>query len=450
MRIVALRKLRAADLPPLEGELGSGLVALVGSPEDSAEARRALVWAVATEEGTVEVESPRHGAALERLWGATGGLAEAVGAAVGWIAGPALARVEAARAALGRIRAERPPADGAGDRVEEALRRLEGAPEQLRVEERAVNELRGEWAEVTGDVEQATMEWLRERQDAETTLQAYRDRARELKQRLAQIESGGPDAPCPTCGRPLADHLSDVRIQLREEWESVVQDGSWWKRRREQLEDKPEQLRALEGRALRMHAVMEGAAERLEVARARVLERETLRGVATPPDSPAARALERLAEELRGAALAAVLRDAARIAERVTAGRVLWIRWSDEGPVAEGVFHGGAPAARDGAAVDLACRVAAARLARAAGAPLDGMVIGEALDALDPEDRLRSADVLAELAQLLGQVIVVTGTDLVELRPELFTRALALRGGSRAEPPLRPLSVGMATLALSA
>jgi hypothetical protein len=78
------------------------------------------------------------------------------------------------------------------------------------------------------------------------------------------------------------------------------------------------------------------------------------------------------------------------------------------------------------------------------------MVVGEALDALDPEDRLRAADVLAELAQALGQVIVVTGTDLVELRPELFTRAFLLRGDPRTVTSLRPLSVGAATLALSA
>ncbi len=115
---------------------------------------------------------------------------------------------------------------------------------------------------MTGDVEQATMEWLRERQDAETHLKAYLDRASELKARLAQLEAGGPEAPCPTCGRPLADHLGEVRVQLREEWESVVQDGRWWKRRRAQLEDKPEHLRALEA-----------AAERLEAARTRLRRR---------------------------------------------------------------------------------------------------------------------------------------------------------------------------------
>ena len=454
MRVAALRGVRAADLPPLEAELEGGLVALTGTPEDADEVRRALVWAVATEEVVVQVERAGHpsDSTVERLWGGTGGVAEALAAAVVWVAGPALARVEAARASLlGDAHAVGERAGGSTEPIGEQLSRLEGAPEELRAREREMRDLRAEWAEVTGDMEEATMEWLRERQDAETQLQAYRDRARELKARLAQIQVGGPQALCPTCGRPLADHLTDVRVQLRDEWESVVQDGSWWKRRREQLEDKPEHLRTLEGRAVRLQAAVEGAAERLEGARAHVREREALRVEALrDPGSPEARALGRLADELRAAALAAVLREAGRIAERLTGGRILWIRPEGDAPVAEGIFQGGVPAARDRAAVELACRVSAARLALAAGAPLGGMVVGEVLDALDPEDRLRSVDVLSELAEVLGQVVVVTGTDLVELRPEAFASAFQLRADSRPGASLEPLVVGVARWALSA
>ena len=455
MKVAALRGLRAADLPPLEGELGAGLVALAGSTEDAAEVRRALLWAVATGDAEVEVEGGRRGATLEQLWGAAGDPRDAVAAAVGWVAGPALARVEAARAALPRGGGRRSPS-GAGDVAEAAGReplRTGAVPEELRAGERALRDLRTEWTEVTGDVEQATMEWLRERQDAETHLKAYRDRARELKARLAQLEAGGPEAPCPTCGRPLADHLGEVRVQLREEWESVVQDGRWWKRRRAQLEDKPEHLRALEGRAFRLHAALEAAAERLEAARTRLRGRAAHRSAARrEPVALEARALERLAGELRAAARAAVLREAGRVAERITDGRVLWVRPAEDAaeapPVGEGIFHGGAPAACDRAAVEVACRVAAARLARAAGAPLHGMVAAEALDALDPEDRLRAVDVFAELADALGQVVVVTGTDVVERRPEAFAQAFRLRRDSRGGPPLRPLAVGARTLVL--
>lgn len=116
------------------------------------------------------------------------------------------------------------------------------------------------------------MGWLRERQDAETTLNAYRDRAREVRARVKKMEEAGPDAPCPTCGRVLESHYQDVLTELTEEWESVVQDGSWWKSRWEQLEPKQPHLQELEGKSLRFHAALEAGAERVELLRARLGE----------------------------------------------------------------------------------------------------------------------------------------------------------------------------------
>ena len=441
MTIRRLTGLHAADLPALTADLGPGLVALVGTPEDAGEVRRAIVWAAVVGDDAVALERSGASPGLEPLWGGTTGLDQALDAAVRWLAGPSLARVEAAAAA---IAGHAPPTRVAAQEDRRPL--LDAALVELRAREHELRELRAEWAEVTGDVEQATMEWLRERQDAETHLQAYRDRARELKARLADIMEGGADALCPTCGRPLADHLQDVRVQLREEFESVVQDGSWWKRRREQLDGKPEHLRAIEGKGVRMNAAVEGGAEAVERVRLRVRDLEAAapsraRAGASPPE---ARALERLADELRSTALERVLREAGRVAERITAGRILWIRPTDGGPVAEGVFGGGVPAARDRAAVEVACRLAAVALVRAAGAPIDGIVVGESLEALDPEDRLRSVDALVELAATLGQVVVVTGTDVVDRRPEAFDQVLELR-----TRPLRSLPVGAATLRAS-
>ena len=232
----------------------------------------------------------------------------------------------------------------------------------------------------------------------------------------------------------------------------MVQDGSWWKRRREQLEGKPEHLRTLEGRGVRVHAAVETGAERVERVRTRVRELAAV-GIEPRGDeagSPEVRALERLAEELRVTARGRVLSEAGRLAERISAGRILWIRDDDGSPVAEGVFYGGLPGRRDRAAVDLAIRMAAAALANAAGAPIMGIVVGEAFEALDPEDRLRSVDVLGELAEELGQVVVVTGTDVVDLRPEAFVRALELGPSERGVPSLRPLPVGAAVLRLTA
>lgn len=459
MRFDRLTGLRAGDLPPLDATLNGGLVAIYGPAEAAAEVRRSLVWGAALGDGGVTVRGDRD-PAVEPLWGGTSGLAATLDAAARWLAGPSLARVEAARAALtgapvgaadgvesGTVDAEADGLDPTDPRA-----RLDDALADLRARERELRELRAEWAEVTGDVEQASMDWLRERQDAETQLLAYRDRARELKARLGQIERGGPDAPCPTCGRPLADHLQDVRVQLREEWEAVVQDGRWWKRRREQLEGKPEHLRSLESRGVRVAAGVESGAERVERARMRVRLLESALQPSAPADvdAPEARALGKLAEELRAAAVARVLREAGRIAERITSGRVLWLRPTESGPVAEGVFPGGVPLGRDRAAVELACRLAAALAARDAGAPLEGMVIGESLDLLEPEDRLRAADVLASAAAALGQVIVVTGTDLVDLRPEAFDQALRVSSGrDRAPHALTTVPVGVSPLQLA-
>lgn len=123
------------------------------------------------------------------------------------------------------------------------------------------------------------MEWHRERQDAETHLRAYRDRARELKSRLDVLERSGREAPCPTCGRHLDEQYQKVLEVLRDEWDSVVQDGKWWRRRSDQLAPMPEALREVESRAIRMHAEVEALAERVEMARSAVREVEDLRAL---------------------------------------------------------------------------------------------------------------------------------------------------------------------------
>jgi DNA repair exonuclease SbcCD nuclease subunit len=148
-------------------------------------------------------------------------------------------------------------------RIEEAELAVRRLPEW----QKELRDLRAEAAVVGGDLEASVTEWLRERQDAETHLMAYRDRARELKTRLSQLEDGGEDSECPTCGRPLEGSAEEVAGTLREEWEAVVQDGQWWKRRREQVEFKPEAIRDLESKAHQLHASIEGLAERLEGAR---------------------------------------------------------------------------------------------------------------------------------------------------------------------------------------
>lgn len=163
------------------------------------------------------------------------------------------------------------------ERIRGRIKRLTDTPNRLRVLEAELMGLRADSAEVTGDLEYRTMEWLRERQDAETTLQAYRDRGRELKQKLETLRKVGADAPCPTCGRLLQDHFAGVTGDLQDEWDRLVQDGRWWRRRREQLDLKPPALQELEARSIRLHAEIEHLAEQVEQARNELRELEDLR-----------------------------------------------------------------------------------------------------------------------------------------------------------------------------
>lgn len=165
--------------------------------------------------------------------------------------------------------------------VLDRIGQLEGVSAELDRAELLLRDLRADLAESEGDLEELRMDWLRKRQDAETTLQAYRGRARELRSRLGALESAGAEAPCPTCGRILADHLEKVLGVLREEWDSVVQDGRWWRRRWEQLDHKPDVVQALETRTLKLHAEIEHYMEKAERTRWAVQELAELKQEAT-------------------------------------------------------------------------------------------------------------------------------------------------------------------------
>lgn len=118
-------------------------------------------------------------------------------------------------------------------------------------------ELHAEWIEAEGDAEVRALDWARERQDADSRLVLYRERALELKERIRTLREEGPEARCPTCRRALGDAFAGLLAVLEEEWEDVVQDGTWWKRRRSQLDEKPPELLSLERRALELRARLE-------------------------------------------------------------------------------------------------------------------------------------------------------------------------------------------------
>ncbi|HSM05173.1 MAG TPA: hypothetical protein VK858_11120 [Longimicrobiales bacterium] len=385
-----------------------------------------------------------------------------------------LDRVESARVHLVRVRGPAPAGpQGQAEAIMERIRELEGAPEELAALERELRSLRGDDAEITGDVEAATMEWLRERQDAETHLGAYRDRARELKERLQGLAGREDDADCPTCGRPLREHAATVLEALQEEWESVVQDGSWWRRRREQLEGKPAQLQELEGRALRLHAATESLAERVEVARARVRELEEARlklaervGGGSDPEEGSSRvpgdvaqavdrALYRTARTIREAARARLLERMSRILARMTGGRILAAGWPGTSRLdlfgIEGSLH--PPVEEDDAAAHLAARIAVAQTVSArAGTPFPPLILAEPFDRMDDAVKVRTVELLrALLGPVFEQILLVTRGEVVEFYPEAFDAILELRRDALAGPSVfRQVPAGLGPLRLQA
>lgn len=348
----------------------------------------------------------------------------------------------------------------------------EGGAEPVADLEERLQELRADHAEIAGDLEVASMDWLRERQDAETHLQAYRDRARELKARLTDLEDGGADIPCPTCGRVLHERFDEVVDELREEWESVVQDGSWWKRRREQLEVKPDALRDLESRSLRLQAAIEESAERLERARARERELRTRRdrpgeaeagGASDRSRAPAGeeadadpaptllRALQHAHDGLLDEARDALLDAASGWVLRISGARLLGLSRSDGGALAlEGVGARLAdPSAEDRATAVVAVRLAAALLAEEAGAPAGTVVLGEPFDRMDPGSRVQTVDALTRLRDKLPHVLVLTRGEAVDLYPEAFEAVLDLApDGGGAELSVRSLPAGVGNVRL--
>jgi DNA repair protein SbcC/Rad50 len=124
--------------------------------------------------------------------------------------------------------------------------RLERAPDFAARFRDHLSRLRGELAAQEQVVERERDAWQQDRQEVRTRLETYTDRTAELQQQLDQLRDAGPEGECPTCARPLRDHFDRVMSGLEDEWESLVQDGKWLKKREEQLKAKPATLAAAE------------------------------------------------------------------------------------------------------------------------------------------------------------------------------------------------------------
>jgi len=126
------------------------------------------------------------------------------------------------------------------------LEQLSAAP-TLHVEvQAALVEARHVHAAAVAAANARRTDWVRDRQEAETRRQQKRDEYAEIKAQHEKLKELGPDAPCPTCLRPLgASHVALLE-ELGDKLELLRVDGLYFKQRVEQLLAEPDDLRALD------------------------------------------------------------------------------------------------------------------------------------------------------------------------------------------------------------
>jgi len=129
-------------------------------------------------------------------------------------------------------------------------------------------------AEATLDAERTA--WVRDRQEAETRLEALRTQYAELVQQRETLEGLGDESPCPTCGRPLGATHRAVLDALIEQIETVRVDGNYYRQRTEQLANAPAALAALEETRRGLHHEVAAHERRLAKIHAALAEASTI------------------------------------------------------------------------------------------------------------------------------------------------------------------------------
>ena len=154
--------------------------------------------------------------------------------------------------------------------------RLESAP-TLEVETQAmVTSARAAMSEIEAKLDGERTAWARDRQEAETRLDALRTQYADLAQQRDTLEGLGEESPCPTCGRPLGASYRGVLELLTEQTETVRTDGNYYRQRMEQLAKPPEKIDALEEQRRAAGGEVAAAERRLARIQAALSERTTI------------------------------------------------------------------------------------------------------------------------------------------------------------------------------
>jgi DNA repair exonuclease SbcCD ATPase subunit len=301
--------------------------------------------------------------------------------------------------------------------ADDRIAALRTAPDLLVQYTEELERLRPQLAEAESRTDQLQDEWSQKRQDVDTRLLAAQRRAEELQRHIERLSSAGGGGTCPTCNRPLAEHVDDVLGRMDDEYYVLTQDSKWLSQRQTQLARKPPELMEAEGRTARLRSAVDDRTARAARCEQAVQELWTVA-------SERKRAAERL-EALRSeSAVAASTGDvrpltaadleelstaAAGILNRITEGKYDGIELREDGRIH--ALRGGAAASvvsgGDEDAIALALRLA---IMRALGNPagVGPLLIDEPFGSMDDG---RVALVTAELRELAAvgvQVVLAT------------------------------------------
>lgn len=145
----------------------------------------------------------------------------------------------------------------------ERAQRLESAPVLERETQEQLQTLRTQLHDVEAELDRERTAWARDRQEAETRLDALRRQYGELSEQHERLEGLGAESPCPTCGRPLGDTYRSVLDQLHEQMETVRVDGNYYRQRSEQLSATPVVVEEAEARRSQLRQDLQAAEKRL-------------------------------------------------------------------------------------------------------------------------------------------------------------------------------------------
>lgn len=141
-----------------------------------------------------------------------------------------------------------------------------------------VTALNAERLALQEQAEELRAAWVRDRQDAESKIQALLDQHKDLADQRERLEATGDEGDCPTCGRPLGGVHEHVLGVLSRQMEGVISNGTYYRQRQIQLKGEPPALTELDTRIQELERDL-GAAIGLSGKReSEVLQRPGLEG----------------------------------------------------------------------------------------------------------------------------------------------------------------------------